>query len=65
MRQQARYSLFGIGIVSDAPVRMINRLLQVDQQKDGAVRRCARDAYVANGLSGANSPTALADVCDS
>jgi hypothetical protein len=39
MRQQARGILLGVRIVARAPVGMIDRLLQVDQQQDGAVRR--------------------------
>ena len=54
MRKQARHILFGLRVVARTPIGMINRLLQVDQQQDRAIRRICGAAYVAAGASGAN-----------
>jgi hypothetical protein len=38
MRQQLCNSFFRTGIVADTPIGMIDRLLEIDQQKNRAVR---------------------------
>jgi hypothetical protein len=62
MRQEQGNLFFGIGIVANAPVGMIDGLLKIDQQQNGPIRRCGGSGYVATGLSGANSPTPLSGV---
>ena len=39
MGQQARDIMFGLGIVTHAPIGMVDRLLQVNQQQDRAIGR--------------------------
>ena len=45
--KQACHIALGPGIVAFAPIGMVDRLLQIDQQQNGSVRRLWRGAYVA------------------
>jgi hypothetical protein len=53
-REQPCHIALGHGIVAYAPIGMIDRLLQVDQQQDSSVRRLWRGAYVAAWPNEAN-----------
>jgi hypothetical protein len=55
MGQQAHDIVFGHEIVAHAPFGMVDRLLQVNQQQDGPIRRLCRGAYVAAWLNAANT----------
>ena len=53
--QEPGYLVFRARIVANAPVGMVDCLLKINQQKNGAMGQ-DWNGYVATGLSGANSP---------